>query len=121
MQIKSVLTGLGAIAVLASVAGAPVANAQPGCTAAGLSSALGTVASGTAAWLSAHPAADQVITDAGAQGPAGENSIRQYFVAHQDQWAELQGIARPLTNLRHSCNVQVAPGDIARLYDAMAS
>ena len=45
------------------------------------------------------------------------DSIRTYFAAHQ----ELQGIASPLRSLRQSCPQQVSPGDVARLYDAMAS
>jgi heme-binding protein len=47
-----VLTALTA-AVL--TAGAPTAQAQPGCTASALSSALGQVASATGGWLSSHP------------------------------------------------------------------
>ena len=35
--------------------------------------------------------------------------------------SELQGIASPLRSLRQSCPQQVSPGDVARLYDAMAS
>ena len=33
------------------------AAAEPGCTASGLSSALATVATGTAGWLASHPEA----------------------------------------------------------------
>jgi len=65
--------------------------------------------------LSAHPEAEQVITT------ANEGDIRNYFATHQAEWSELQGIASPLRNLRNSCPQQVSPGDIARLYDAMAS
>ena len=113
---------LSAAAVGAMVAGmiaVPNASAQPQCTAAGLSSALGTVASGTAGYLNSHPDANQAVTNAGAS-PDAENSIRAYFVAHPQQWAELQGIARPLANLRQQCAVNVAPAEIARLFDAMA-
>lgn len=99
----------------------PLASAQPQCTAANLSSTLGTVANATGQYLDSHPDANQVVTNAGAQSPQdGENSIRTYFVAHPQQWAELQGIARPLTNLRQQCQVQVAPAQIARLFDAMS-
>jgi hemophore-related protein len=52
--------------------------------------------------------------------PEAEASIRAYFLANPQQWAQLQAIARPLANLRQQCQVQVAPADIARLYDAMA-
>jgi heme-binding protein len=91
------------------------AAAGPGCTASGLSSALGQVASSTGAWLSAHPEAEAAVNT------ADENAIRTYFATHQAEWSELQGIASPLRSLRQSCPQQVSPGDVARLYDAMAS
>ena len=92
------------------------ANAQPaGCTASSLSNALGTVASQTGGWLSDHPAAEVAVNT------ANEGEIRNYFATHQGEWAELQGIASPLRNLRQSCPQQVSPADVARLYDAMAS
>jgi hemophore-related protein len=111
---------LGGLA--AATIAVPTASAQPQCTAAGLSNALGTVATETGQYLAAHPGADDAVTNAGAL-PSGEaeNSIRVYFVAHPQEWADLQGIARPLTNLRQQCNVDVAPAQIARLFDAMAS
>ena len=114
---------VGAFGVLAAATIAiPMASAQPGCTAAGLSSALGTVSSATGQYLAAHPGADNAITSAGAMGPGdSENAIRAYFVAHPNEWADLQGIARPLANLRQQCDVDVAPAQIARLFDAMAA
>jgi hemophore-related protein len=113
----------GAIAGFAAATiGLPTAAAEPQCTAAGLSNALGTVSSATGQYLNAHPGANDVVTNAGAlpQGE-GENSIRMYFVAHPQEWVELQAIARPLANLRQTCDVDVAPAQIARLFDAMAS
>ena len=72
--------------------------------------------------LASHQGANDVVTNAGAL-PAGEgeNSIRAYFVGHPQEWADLQGIAQPLRSLRLQCNVDVAPAQIARLFDAMAS
>jgi heme-binding protein len=100
----------------------PTASAEPGCTAAGLSSTLGSVSTATGQYLAAHPGADNAITNSGSMAPAeGENAIRAYFVAHPQEWADLQGIARPLANLRQQCDVDVAPAQIARLFDAMAS
>jgi hemophore-related protein len=91
------------------------AAAQPGCNASGLSSALATVASGTAGWLASHPEAEAVVNG------ADENAIRTYFAAHTDQWQQLQGIANPLRALRNSCTQQVSAGDVARLFDAMSA
>ena len=108
--------------LVASTIASPTAAAQPQCTASGLSSAIGTVAAATGQYLASHPDADQAVTDAGAMSPSdGEASIRSYFVGHPQQWAELQGIARPLAALRQQCAVQVAPTQIARLFDAMAT
>ena len=131
MQISGIDMRRGAFAVLAAGAlgglaaatiAIPTASAEPGCTAAGLSSTLGGVSTATGQYLAAHPGADDAITNAGALGPGeSENAIRAYFVAHPQEWTELQAIARPLANLRQQCNVDVAPAQIARLFDAMAS
>jgi hemophore-related protein len=131
MQISRIQMRRGAFALLAGGAlsglaaatiAIPTASAEPGCTAAGLSSTLGTVSTATGQYLAAHPGADNAITNAGALAPGdSENAIRAYFVAHPQEWSELQAIARPLANLRQQCNVDVAPAQIARLFDAMAS
>ena len=116
--------GVLAIGALAAttIALPGTASAQPQCTAAGLSNALGGVSSATGAYLASHPGANDVITNSGAL-PAGEgeNSIRTYFVAHPQEWADLQSIAQPLRTLRQQCDADVAPAEIARLFDAMAS
>jgi hemophore-related protein len=110
----------GGLAGLATIA-PPMAGAQPQCTAAGLTNAIGTVSSQTSAYLSSHPDANDAISNAGAQGAGADNAIRAYFVTHPTQWADLQRIAQPLRSLRQQCDVDVAPADIARLFDAMAS
>lgn len=115
--------GAGALGGLAAATIAiPSAYAQPQCTAAGLSDAIGTVSSATGGYLASHPGANDVITNAGAMAAGeGENSIRTYFATHPQEWTELQAIAQPLRSLRQACNVAVAPAQIARLFDAMAS
>lgn len=118
---RAVLAGVAG-AVAAATVGLPVASAQPQCTAANLSTAIGTVASATGDFLSSHQGANDVVTEAGSMPPGeGENAIRAYFVAHPQEWAELQQIAGPLRTLRQQCEVDVAPAEIARLFDAMAS
>jgi|SRR3954447_15951988 hemophore-related protein len=129
MQISGIHLRRGVFPVLAAIGGVaaatiaiPVASAQPGCTAAGLSTTLGGVSTATGQYLAAHPGADDAITNSGALAPGdAENAIRVYFVAHPQEWADLQAIARPLANLRQQCDVDVAPAQIARLFDAMAS
>ncbi|WP_102145983.1 hemophore-related protein [Mycobacterium hubeiense] len=114
------ICGGAALAVLAGATIAvPTAGAQPQCTAAGLSNAIGTVGSQTGGYLAGHPAANEAITNAGASADP-EGAIRNYFIAHPQEWADLQRIAQPLRTLRQTCDVQVAPADIARLFDAMA-
>jgi heme-binding protein len=109
----------GALAGLSGTIALPTAFADD-CTVAGLSNAIGTVGAQSGQWFASHPDANKAVTDAGGQ-PDAEAAIRNYFVAHPTQWAELQRIAQPLRSLRSACGSNVAPADIARLYDAMAS
>jgi hemophore-related protein len=113
-----------ALGMLASATIAlPSASADSPCTAAGLSSALGPVATGTGAYLASHPDADDVVTAAGSMSPAeAEKSIKIYFVTHPQQWSDLRAIAQPLADLRAQCPTQASgpPPDLGRLFDAMA-
>jgi hemophore-related protein len=124
ITIRRGVAGVVAAAAFSGLAGAiavPTASADADCTVSGLSNAIGEVGSQTGAWFANHPAANKAVTDAGNQGGGAEAAIRNYFVAHPTEWAELQRIASPLRNLRQQCGSNVAPADIARLYDAMAS
>ncbi len=110
----------GALAGLTGAVAMPTASADADCTVSGLSNAIGTVGAQTGQWFAGHPDANKAVTEAG-QGGDAEGAIRNYFVAHPSEWAELQRIAQPLRSLRQACGSNVAPADIARLYDAMAS
>lgn len=111
----------GALGELAATTIAlPTASADADCTVSGLSNAIGAVGAQTGQWFASHPDANKAVTAAGGQGDA-EGAIRDYFIAHPSEWAELQRIAQPLRTLRQQCGSNVAPADIARLYDAMAS
>jgi heme-binding protein len=123
MTMRRGIVGVAAAGALAGLTGAvamPTASAQADCTVSGLSNAIGTVGAQTGQWFASHPAANKAVTEAGGSGNA-EGAIRNYFVAHPSEWAELQRIAQPLRTLRQECGSNVAPADIARLYDAMAS
>jgi hemophore-related protein len=111
----------GALAGLTGSIALPTASADADCTVSGLSNAIGAVGDQTGAWFASHPDANKAVTEAGGQGAGAEAGIRSYFVAHPSEWAELQRIAQPLRSLRQQCGANVAPADIARLYDAMAS
>lgn len=114
----------GALGLLAAATVAlPSASAEPTCTAAGLSSALGPVATATGDYLGSHPDANQVVTAAGALPPEeGEKSIKIYFATHPQQWLDLKAIAQPLASLRQQCPQGAGPPpDLGRLFDAMAA
>ncbi|WNG91120.1 hemophore-related protein [Mycobacterium sp. ITM-2016-00318] len=124
MTMRRGIVGVAAAGALAGLTGAvamPTASAAPPCDAAGLNTAVSQVSGATAAYLSSHPGANDAITNAGGAGGNAEAAIRNYFVAHPTEWADLQRIASPLRNLRAQCEVDVAPTEIARLFDAMAS
>ena len=84
-----VLGGLAATTVAL-----PTASADADCTVSGLSNAIGTVGAQAGQWFAGHPDANKAVTEAGTSGDA-EGAIRNYFVAHQSEWAELQRIAQP--------------------------
>ena len=85
----------------------PTASADADCTVSGLSNAIGTVGAQTGQWFASHPDANKAVTDAGGQGGGAEAAIRNYFVAHPSEWAELQRIAQPLRTLRQQCGSNV--------------
>ena len=123
MTMRRGIAGVAAAGALAGLTGAvamPTASADADCTVSGLSNAIGAVGAQTGQWFAGHPDANKAVTEAGTSGNA-EGAIRNYFVAHPSEWAEVQRIAQPLRSLRQQCGSNVAPADIARLYDAMAS
>jgi heme-binding protein len=116
---KLVITTTLAAAALGAVAIIPASAAAEGCTASALSNALGAVASGTGEFLNNHPEANDVITGVGETG--NRDAVRVYFLAHQDEWAEMQRIAQPLRTLRDQCGGDGAAKatEIGALYQAM--
>lgn len=112
---------LGA-AVAATIA-APAANADAGpCTAAGLSNTVSGVTAAAGQYLDSHPDANDAITAAGSQTPQkAEADLRAYFVSHPQQYNDLRAIARPLADLRGSCNTNVNGAQVAALLQAFTS
>src|SRR6478752_274371 len=92
-KIRAVLAVAAATIVATVGLGYGQAHAAPGCTASGLSSALGQDASSTGAWLSAHPEAEAAVNT------ADENTIRSYFAAHQADSAH-QALDHMLVSVR---------------------
>ena len=87
----------------------PTASADADCTVSGLSNAIGAVGAQTGQWFASHPDANKAVTDAGGSGQSLRAAIRNYFIGHPSEWAELQRIAQPLRNLNSSCGSNVAP------------
>jgi hemophore-related protein len=98
----------------------PTATADPNCTASGFSHTASGVLAAAGGWLDAHPQANDVLTAAGMQGAGAETSVRDYFVAHPQEYQELRGIATPLIDLQHGCNTAIQPMQIAALYQALS-
>jgi heme-binding protein len=119
------LVGAFATCALGGVAAAtiaiPSAGAEPNCTASGFSHTASGVLAAAGGWLDAHPAANDVLTSAGMQGAGAEQSVRDYFVAHPQEYQELRGIAAPLIDLQRGCNTAIQPMQIAALYQALSS
>lgn len=104
-----------------SVSTASIATAEPACTASNLAHTSSGVLSGAGGYLDAHPGANDVLTAAATQSTAdAQNSIRNYFFMHPAELFELQGIARPLIDLRQQCGIAVSPGQLATLVDAFS-
>ena len=96
-------------AVIAIVLGgfAAATIAAP-CTASGLSSTASGVMADAGTYLSAHPEADKVLTDAGTQSTGdAKSAVQSYFLAHPGEFLDLKRIAQPLTELRAQCRSRV--------------
>jgi hemophore-related protein len=84
---------------------APPANAAP-CTASSATGTISSVAGAASQFLSAHPGADQALTNAASQSPDDARaSVRGYFTANPGEYLELKGITAPLVDLQRQCGV----------------
>jgi heme-binding protein len=106
--------------VAAATVAIPMASAQPDCTASGFAHVASGVLNDAGGWLDAHPDANNVLTAAGMQGAGAEQSVRDYFVAHPQEFQELRGIAAPLIDMQHGCGAAIQPMQIAALYQALS-
>lgn len=123
---RSVVSAFAASALGAAIAAtiaAPVASADSApCTAAELSSTVSAVTAAAGQYLDSHPDVNDAITAAGAQTPEqAQANLRSYFVSHPQQYNDLRAIARPLADLRTSCNTNVTGAQVAALLQAFTS
>jgi hemophore-related protein len=118
------LVGAFATCVFGGVAAAtiaiPSAPAQPGCMASDFSRTASGVLASAGGWLDAHPGANDVLSAAGMQGAGAEQSVRDYFVAHPQEFGELRAIAAPLIDMQRGCGPAIQPMQIAALYTALS-
>jgi heme-binding protein len=102
-----------------AVATSSTAVADP-CTASGLAATAGGVLDAASGYLDNHPDANNVLTAAVSQSPTdARSSVRGYFLAHPNEFLDLQNIAKPLTDLRGQCNTSVSPDQLAALFNAL--
>ena len=125
ISVRRGLYGAFATCALGGVAAAtivlPTANASPACSASAFATTASDVLSDAGVYLDAHPEANIVLTNAGAQGAVSQASVRDYFVAHPQEITDLRGIAQPLIEMRRQCNTAVSPMEIATLFEALSA
>jgi len=118
---RSIACG-GALGILAVGWFAAPAGAQPDpCSAGNAATTASQVLAAAGAYLTSHPDADAVLTEA-AKLPAAQaqESVRGYFTAHPNEYFDLRGIAQPLTDLRNRCGVSLSPGHLGALLDELS-
>lgn len=113
------LIGAATLSVVGALCVAPSAGAAP-CTASGLATTASGVLAEAGGYLDAHPGANDVLTAAATQPPdQAKSAVRSYFMAHPNEYLDLQRIVGPLTAMRDQCGIAVSPGQFATLFDAM--
>ena len=110
--------GLGIIAGGAMlIAGSSIALAEPAppvpppnCTAGDLAVASGTVGTAMGAYLFSHPDVNDFFTGLKGQ-PNSEihDRVQTYMDAHPQVESDINGIRRPLTDLRSRCDLAPSP------------
>ncbi|MBJ7336584.1 heme-binding protein [Mycolicibacterium sp.] len=120
---RGAVATIGACAVGAVVAGAgilPKAGAAP-CKASGFAATASGVLSSAGAYLDVHPGADDVLTAAASQPTAeAQSSVRGYFLAHPNEFLDLQRIVQPLKDVKNQCGVDLSPSQLASLVEGLA-
>jgi hemophore-related protein len=103
----------GAMAGAALVGAASSASADPpppGCTAADLATASGTVGTAMGEYLFTHPWVNDFFTSLrGLPNDEIHDRVQTYMDANPQVEGEINGIRQPLTDLRSHCDVTAAP------------
>jgi hemophore-related protein len=104
--------GVGAMAGGMLFGGASLALAQPappapGCTAADLAQASGTVGTAMADYMFSHPDVNNFFTSLrGLPNEEIRGDVRTYLDANPQVESDINGIRQPLTDLRNRCDSQ---------------
>ena len=106
--------GIGATAGGMLFGGASLALAQPmptppapGCTAADLAQASGTVGTAMADYMFSHPDVNNFFTSLrGLPNEEIRGDVRNYLDANPQVESDINGIRQPLTDLRNRCDSQ---------------
>ena len=114
--VRSTLAGVmcaGALAGGTLLGGAAMAYADPpppGCTAADLATASGTVGTAMGQYLFTHPWVNDFFTSLrGLPNDQIHDRVQAYMDANPQVEGEINGIRQPLTDLRSHCDVTAAP------------
>jgi len=89
----------------------PPAAPAPGCTAADLAQASGTVGTAMGGYLFGHPDVNNFFT--GLRGLPNEEihgDVQKYMNANPQVESEINGIRQPLTDLGNRCDYHPNPG-----------
>jgi hemophore-related protein len=118
--IRNAFIAMGFGAVL--LGGAPLASAQPpppppppqpGCTAGDLAQVSGTVGTAMANYLFTHPDVNSFFTSLrGLPNEELRGRVQDYMNANRQVENEINGIRRPLTDLRNRCDAPAPAGPL---------
>lgn len=123
LALGAVAVGIfGAVAASTVSTSTPAADAAPSnCTAAGLATVASGVLNEAGGFLSSHPETDEVLTSAATMDAAqAKSTVQSYFIGHLDQLSALQGIAKPLGDLKNECGISVSPTQLATLLETVS-
>lgn len=120
INLRRGIGGVCACCVLGGVLTAvsmPVATAAP-CMADEAANTISAVAGAAGQYLSAHPDANQALSDAASQAPADARvTVRNYFTANPGEYFDLRGITAPLVDLQHRCGTVGLPSDLISAFN----
>lgn len=104
-------------AAVATTLGAPVAGAEQ-CAAGEVATTFSSVSGAAGQFLSAHPGANRVLTDARGQSPEQARAdVRAYFTANPGEYYELKNITAPLVDLQNRCGTNGVPPELVQAFN----